>query len=292
MRWPKADFPVADYVAWGAERLREAGVASPEREAWLLLERASGLTQSELLSLRDGCPGSVPGGDVYEEDYIPRRVGREPLQHITGVAYFRYLELAVGPGVFIPRPETELVVQAAIDFAGQQSAPTVVDLCAGSGAIALSIAHEVPGATVHAVEIDDAAITWLRRNAEHTTVQVHHADAATALPALDGTVDVVVSNPPYVPIGVRTHVEPEVRDHDPAIALWAGDDGLCVIKAVVRRAAALLRPGGLLVVEHDDTHGEVVPRLLAAFGEWSEIEPQLDLTGRPRFATAQRTDQA
>ena len=256
-------------VAAAARRLEVAGVASPRHDAEALAELAAGDEQAFA-------------------GYVDRRSSREPLQHITGVAYFRYIEVAVGPGVFIPRPETELVAQAAIDFALTQQAPTVVDLCAGSGAIALSIAQEAPSATVHAVESDAAAIKWLQRNVAGTTVQVHQEDAATALGSLDGTVHVVISNPPYVPLGQRTRVHAEVRDHDPAFALWAGLDGLDVIKAVVRRAAGLLRNGGLLVVEHDDTHGGKVQALLEATGEWTRIEGHQDLAGRARFATAVR----
>lgn len=252
-----------------AKRLTAAGVGSPLHDAERLAELAA-------------------GDELLYAGYVDRRAGREPLQHITGVAYFRYLELAVGPGVFIPRPETELVAQAAIDFCLTQQAPTAVDLCAGSGPLALSIAQEAPRTTVHAVEIDPVAVQWLVRNARGTSVQVHQADAATALTFLDGTVDVVVSNPPYVPIGLAGKVDPEVREHDPALALWAGSDGLDVIHDVVRRAAGLLRPDGLFVVEHDDGHGEIVPQLLARTGDWRDVEDHRDLTGRPRFATATR----
>lgn len=220
--------------------------------------------------------------------YVERRAAREPLQHITGVAYFRYLELAVGPGIFIPRPETELVAQAAIDFARALDTATVVDLCAGSGAIALSIASEVPTATVYAVEDDDAAMKWLQRNAAGTRVQLRHEDAAQALRGLESTVDVVVSNPPYIPSGLHYGMEAEVLDHDPAAALWGGRDGLDSIKFVINRAVELLKAGGLLVVEHDDTHHQSVPDLLRATGEWADIEDHEDLTGRPRFATATR----
>jgi release factor glutamine methyltransferase len=258
-------------VARAAALLAAAGVGSPRHDAERLAEFAGDDEQ------------------LYAA-YIARRANREPLQHITGVAYFRYIELAVGPGVFIPRPETELVAQAAIDFAQRLDSPAVVDLCAGSGAIALSVANEVPQATVHAVDDDDVAMAWLTRNVRGTKVLVHQEDAAIALRDLDGTVDVVVSNPPYVPIGMKAELETEVRDHDPAPALYGGIDGLDVIKAVVRRAAGLLKTGGLLVVEHDDTHGESVPALLESTGEWTDIADHDDLTNRPRFATAVRAD--
>lgn len=255
-------------VRAAAITLSEAGVESARHDAQALAE--------------------VAADEQQYAGYIARRARREPLQHITGIAYFRYLELAVGPGVFIPRPETELVAQAAIDFARTLDAPLVVDLCAGSGAIALSIGSEVPTATVHAVELDDAAMPWLRRNAKGTDVQVHQGAAASALAGLDGAVDVVASNPPYLPLSSRNGMQTEARDHDPSPALWGGVDGLETIRDVVRRATALLRNGGLLVVEHDDTHGGVVPEMLAASGDWRDIADHEDLTGRPRFATATR----
>lgn len=266
----RAEIAHAADIARAAQRLAVAGVGSPRHDAEALAELAA-------------------GDERAYAAYVDRRVAREPLQHITGSAYFRHLELAVGPGVFIPRPETELVAQAAIDFAIAHAPATVVDLCAGSGAIALSIAQEVPTATVHAVEIDAAAMTWLVRNAAGTSVTVHHQDAADALKGLDGTIDVVISNPPYLPLSSKSGMETEVRDHDPGLALWGGLDGLDIIKAVVRRAADLLKPGGLLVIEHDDAHGETLPALLAESGLWQGIRDHEDLTGRPRFATATRT---
>lgn len=256
-------------VRAAAAVLEKAGVPSSRHDAERLAEFATNETQ-------------------YAE-YVARRAAREPLQHITGVAYFRYLELAVGPGVFIPRPETELVAQAAIDASKALSDAIVVDLCAGSGAIAISVASEVPTSTVYAVEIDQGALPWLERNAKGTTVRVRQGDAATALPELDGTVDVVVSNPPYVPLGMGIEMQAEVRDYDPAASLWGGQDGLDVIKQVIDRAAQLLKPGGVLVVEHDDTHGESVPALLRAPGLWQGITDHDDLTGRARFATATRS---
>lgn len=257
-------------VAAATHQLEAGGVDSPRHDAERLAEFAG-------------------GDDAAFAAYVDRRVKREPLQYITGVAYFRYLELAVGPGVFIPRPETELVSQAAIDFARTVDAPLVVDLCAGSGAIALSIASEVPTATVHAVELDARAFQWLQRNAAGTSVQLHKEDAAAVLRGLDRTVDVVVSNPPYLPLSSKAGMETEVRDHDPSPALWGGIDGLDVIRAIAGRAVQLLRPGGLLVIEHDDTHGIAVPELLSATGDWRDITDHQDLTGRPRFATAVRT---
>jgi release factor glutamine methyltransferase len=223
---------------------------------------------------------------------VARREQREPLQHLTGVAGFRYLELQVGPGALVPRPETELVAGEAIAFAlavrAQGRPPVVVDLGTGTGAIALAVASEVPGSVVHAVEPDPAALAWAARNVEATghPVTLHQSTAADALPELDGRVDVVVSNPPYLPEG--TEVAAEVG-HDPQLALWGGPDGLRVIREVIAAAGRLLRPGGALVVEHDQRHAAEVLSLLVLSTSWTGELTHLDLTGRQRFATARRT---
>jgi release factor glutamine methyltransferase len=254
-----------------ASILAKAGVPSPEHDAQAIADH-------------------IDGDDAVFTAAINRRAAREPLQHIVGVAYFRHIGVAVGPGVFIPRPETELVAGAAIEWlrANSVNAPTVVDLCAGSGAIALSVADEIPGATVYAVELDPVAREWAEHNAEGTPVRVRDGDAADALPELEGLVDAVVSNPPYLPDAARKDIEPEVADHDPALALWGGEDGLHVIRVVVRRAAGLLRPGGLLVLEHDESHRSAVTDLLAAEGVFADAEDHDDFTGRPRYVTAVR----
>src|SRR5690606_16899961 len=190
-----------------------------------------------------------PAPDGLDE-LVERRAAREPLQHLVGSAGFRGIELLVGPGVFVPRPETEQVAGAAIDAAErvvrERGRAVVVDLCTGSGAIALAVAAEVPAARVHAVELDTAALGWARRNLEASPdrdrVGVLRGDARTALVELDGTVDVVVANPPYIPPDAEP-VDPEVRDHDPAVALYGlGPDGLEVPRGIVRAAARLLRP--------------------------------------------------
>lgn len=209
-----------------------------------------------------------------------------------GTAAFRHLELAVGPGVFVPRPETELLAGWAITLIKQGA--TVVDLCAGSGAIALAVANEVPGARVYAVERSPDALRWLRRNAEaraaagDTPIHVVEGDVTgpAVLADLDGTVDVVLCNPPYVPSGVA--VPADVAEHDPYEAVFAGADGLDVIRPVIARAATLLRPGGVFGVEHDDSHGAAVPELLRADGRFQDIEDHRDLAGRSRYATAVR----
>jgi release factor glutamine methyltransferase len=248
--------------------LRDAGVGSPEHDA-RALERFAAETHADF------------------EGLVRRRAAREPLQHLLGTAGFRYLELQVGPGVFVPRPETEVVVEAVLVEAGRIDSPLVVDLCAGPGTIGLSVAHEHPSAVVHLVESDPGAFVWLQRNRPegNPRVHLHLADAAEALTDLDGTVDVVASNPPYVAEDERAQVDPEVRDHDPEVALFAGEDGLDVIRVVERRAAALLKPGGLLVVEHSDRQGESVPALLRRNG-WTDVADHDDLTGRPRYTVA------
>jgi release factor glutamine methyltransferase len=248
--------------------LREAGVASPEHDA-RALDKHARATHADFTEL------------------VRRRAQRVPLQHLLGSAGFRYLELQVGPGVFVPRPETEVLVDAVLAEVRERQRPLVVDLCAGPGTIGYSVAHEHPTAVVHLVERDADAFRWLQRNRPEANARVHlhHADAADALPELDGTVDVVASNPPYVAAHELDVVEPEVRDHDPRMALLGGDDGLDVVRVVERRARRLLKPGGLFVVEHSDRQGETTPALLRDAG-WVDVADHLDLTGRPRFATA------
>jgi release factor glutamine methyltransferase len=272
-------------IATAAERLAAAGVASPRHDAEELAAHLLGIRRGGLLGV------DAIDAEAYR-DLVSRRARREPLQHLTGVAGFRYLDLLVGPGALIPRPETELVAGEAVAFARSAHAegrtPVVVDLGTGTGAIALAVAAEVPGSVVHGVDPDPVALIWAARNIEATghPVTLHQSTAAEALPGLDGTVDVVVSNPPYLPDG--TEVEAEV-DHDPAVALWGGPDGLTVIREVIAAAARLLRPGGALVVEHDERHAAEVLSLLTASTSWTGELSHLDLTGRRRFVTARRT---
>ncbi len=219
--------------------------------------------------------------DEYDE-LVAQRAQRIPLQHLVGSAAFRYLDLAVGPGVFLPRPETEVVVDWAVKHAPPH--PLAVDLCSGSGAIALSLAHEVPGAVVHALEVDPVPLKWARRNDPEAKVTWHLGPVEGCLPELDGAVDLVVSNPPYLPPG--SELDHETAEHDPELALWGGLDGLDVVRQVEAAARRLLKPGGLLVVEHDVTHGEAAPALLREAGGWVDVTDHDDLTGRPRFVTA------
>ncbi|MFG3418582.1 peptide chain release factor N(5)-glutamine methyltransferase [Micromonospora sp. NPDC049460] len=277
-------------VSRAARALAEAGVEAARAEAEQLAAYVLGVPRGRLALADDLTADQLDRFDGL----VARRADREPLQHLTGVAGFRHLELAVGPGVFVPRPETELLAGWGIARAGRLAAPVVVDLCSGSGAVALSVAQEVPAARVVAVERSADALPWLRRNAATRAaagdrpIEVVAADvtAPDLLADLVGRVDVLLCNPPYVPSDVP--VPPEVGRHDPASAVFGGADGLAVIRPVVARAAALLRPGGALGVEHDDTHGTAVPDLLAADGRFEAVADHPDLVGRPRFATASR----
>jgi release factor glutamine methyltransferase len=264
------------------DRLREAGVASPEHDAAELLAHVLGTTRSRL-PLVDTVPDDAEG--EYDA-LIARRAAREPLQHLTGTAYFRHVELAVGPGVFVPRPETELLAGWAIEQATPLEHPVVVDLCAGSGAVAKAIADEVPAASVHAVELDEAALPWAERNLSGTGVDLREGDMATAFDDLAGTVDVLTCNPPYIPLDAWESVAPEARDHDPHLALFSGADGLDAIRVLERRAALLLRPGGVVGFEHADAQGESAPAVFLATGRWTDVRDHADLAGRARFTTA------
>ena len=269
------------------DALAEAGVASPRVDAELLLAHVTGRSRSQMMLL----DRLTSDQKVQYDELLRRRSDGEPLQHLTGTAAFRYLELAVGPGVFVPRPETELIVELAGGrLAGR---PTVVDLCAGSGAIALSVAHEHPEARVLAVERSDEALVWLRRNAESLTnagdtpIVVVPGDVAdqALLTDLAGLVDVVLTNPPYVPARIRAELTAEVG-FDPDDAVFAGDDGLALMPALLTTAARLLRPGGFLAIEHDESQAASLPALMT--DDWAEVTDHLDLTGRSRFSTAVR----
>jgi release factor glutamine methyltransferase len=279
---------VAARVRQAADRLARAGVPSSAHDAWALFEHATGLTRTRLLLLDDEAAAGLAGLAEFDA-YVARRAAREPLQHITGQAHFRSLTLQVGAGVFTPRPETELVAGAAIDAARRLPSPVVVDLCTGSGAIALAVAAEVPQARVLAVELDEPAYAWAARNCAGTAVELRHGDVADAFPDLDGAVDVVVSNPPYIPVDATIR-DPEVAAHDPALALWSGADGLDAIRVVEGVAARLLRPGGVVIVEHADLQGDSAPGVFLGAGRWADVRDHADLNARPRFVTAVASD--
>ena len=271
--------------------LESAGIRNARVDAELLLGHVLGLSRGGVQA--KAVTGSALSSDdtVTVAGLVERRAAREPLQHITGVAAFRQLELAVGPGVFVPRPETETVVQFAIDALASTASPSPVgvDLGTGSGAIALAMATEVPHARVFGVEVSPLAYVWTRQNfraigaANATPV---FTDLADALPELDGTADVVISNPPYIPLGAIPR-DPEVRLFDPEIALYGGDDGLDIVRKVSTTALRLLRQGGTLVLEHGEVQSAEIAALLRADG-WTAIAHHRDLLGRDRATTALR----
>ncbi|UNO39930.1 peptide chain release factor N(5)-glutamine methyltransferase [Streptomyces sp. MST-110588] len=271
-------------VAQATQRLADAGVPSPRFDAEELAAHVHGVKRGELHAVADA------DFDARYWEAVARREAREPLQHITGRAFFRYLELHVGPGVFVPRPETESVVGWAIDAVRAMDVvePLIVDLCTGSGAIALALAQEVPRSRVHAVELSEDAMRWARKNVQGSRVVLQQGDALTAFPELDGQVDLVISNPPYIPLTEWEYVAPEARDHDPELALFSGEDGLDTIRGIERTAHRLLRPGGVVVVEHADTQGGQVPWIFAEERGWADAADHPDLNNRPRFATARR----
>ena len=267
--------------------LAEAGIDSARTDAELLAAHAAGSTRGRL-ALIDTADAAVLD---WFADAVRQRAQRIPLQHITGTAPFGPVELKVGPGVFIPRPETE----SLLDWALAQPLPAdsvIVDLCTGSGALAVALATERPTAIVIAVDDDAGALDYARHNAASTQVRLIQADVTepALLPELVDSVDLVVANPPYIPAGVE--LEPEVARHDPPHALFGGADGMAVIGPIARRAAAWLRPGGLLAIEHDDTTSEATVGAVAATGAFDAVTAHRDLTGRLRFVTARRTDSA
>jgi release factor glutamine methyltransferase len=280
-----------DEIAIAAARLAEAGVESPRADAEVIAAHVHGVRRGELHLVPDS------EFDPRFWDEIARREAREPLQHITGLTHFRYTELEVGPGVFVPRPETEVMAGWAIARLREMDVadPVAADLGTGSGAIALAIAQEVPRSRVHAVEADPLARIWAERNiarcagyAPHTAgrVVLHAGDFAGALGDLDGAVDLVISNPPYIPVGAT--VPPEVDEYDPAGALWGGADGLDAIRVIEGVARRLLRPDGLVAVEHGAPQGAAVYWMFAEERGWRDTRNHRDLAGRDRFVTARR----
>jgi release factor glutamine methyltransferase len=312
---------VRDVLFDAEHRLSAVGIPSPSFDAAEIVAFVLGTTRTRLL-LQDQI---TVDDKVRVEQLLAKRLSRVPLQHLLGTTGFRRIDVEVGPGVFIPRPETELATEAGIrELALQPPADRIgVDLCAGSGAIAISLGIEAEGSRVYAVELSDDAIGWTRRNvssyedrlaAKGSRVEIIHddaievADPGHALARLAGRVAVVVTNPPYVPNSMIPR-EPEVRDHEPRMALYGGDDGMDVIRGVLRTAAILLRPGGLVVIEHADVQGIAagssgVPGLVKAMHADAElatmidvpagrhvftsVTDRIDLNGLPRFTLARR----
>jgi release factor glutamine methyltransferase len=282
---------VATALDSAVQILAAAGVPNAPVDAELLIGHVLGLSRGGVQAKAATDAALSEEDRVSVSDLVERRAAREPLQHITGRAAFRNLELAVGPGVFVPRPETEFVAQFAIDAlrAVPVPRPVGVDLGTGSGAIALAMATEVPHATVYGVEVSPRAFIWTRQNFRESGADNATAvfiDLAEALPELDGTVDVVISNPPYIPAGAIPR-DPEVRLFDPEIALYGGEDGLDVVRQVSATAGRLLHPGGALVLEHGELQAAQIAALLRQDG-WKAIAHHRDLLGRDRATTALR----
>ena len=280
---------VADFLRESIDALTAAGVPTPDVDAELLIGNVLGLSRGEIQAK------AIVGTELSDDDRaaataaVERRAAREPLQHITGVAAFRSLELGIGPGAFVPRPETEQVAQFAIDAlaAVPRDQPIGVDLGTGSGAIALAMASEVPHSLVYAIEKSPDAFAWATRNRERvgaSNATIVLGDLADAFVDLDGLVDVVISNPPYIPAGAIPR-DPEVRLHDPELALYGGADGLDVVRQVSTTAARLLHSGGTLVLEHGELQGAEIAALLRDDG-WSAVATHRDLLGRDRATTA------
>ncbi|MEV5651477.1 peptide chain release factor N(5)-glutamine methyltransferase [Nocardia sp. NPDC052254] len=278
-----------------ARDLAAAGVPSPQIDAEYLAAHILEVERSRLALIPMVTPQQL---DRFHR-LVARRAQRVPLQHLTGLASMGEVDLEVGPGVFVPRPETELIFAwalARLEAAGHEHPPIAVDLCTGSGALALAIANARPDAQVHAVEIDPAARHWAQRNADRqaaqgdTPISVHAGDVTDSgvLAALNGRADVVVANPPYIPADTR--LDPEVAEHDPHLALFGGPDGLSVIAPMIDTIARLLRPAGVAAVEHDDSHGPQVAALFERQGGFTDIVEHPDLAGRPRFVAARRRD--
>ena len=303
---------IRDILVDSQRRLSNAGIESASTESAELLAHVLGVRRNRLF-MQDN---SDEEDRVAFERLLAKRLNRVPLQHITGTAPFRRIELNVGPGVFIPRPESELVAEAAIRFLRECQNPIAVDLCSGSGAIALSLALEVPGSRVVGVELSPDSFVWLQQNVNRfdceIPVEIHQMDAtdftAGVFSELAGKCDVVTCNPPYIPIDMIPR-DPEVRIHEPAVALYGGGDGLDVIRGIAKTAAMLLKSGGLLVVEHADVQGaeagnasvvnllkqvnldeELATYVAGILGEFlfTEVTDRLDFNQRPRFTMATR----
>ncbi|MCC9146544.1 MULTISPECIES: peptide chain release factor N(5)-glutamine methyltransferase [unclassified Arthrobacter] len=275
---------LAEALRRATAELAAAGVPSPRVDAELLAAHLLGESAGRIRALAFT---DAPAPEGYNA-LVAERAARVPLQHLTGKAHFRYLELAVGPGVFVPRPETETVAQLAIDAARRAGPAKVVDLGTGSGAIAAAVASEVPAAEVYAVELSPLAFAWAEQNLAPLGVQLVLDDLRTALADHDASFDVVVSNPPYIPAEAVPN-EPEAAEHDPAMALYGGGaDGLELPMAAARSAARLLVPGGYFVMEHAEVQAPAIARLLAADPAWTDVVSHRDLNDRPRATSAVR----
>ena len=278
---------VSEVLSEASRKLSEAGVTSAKVDAELLAAYCLGVSRADL-SLLVATNKDFPESQLERfQIALVRRVSREPLQHITGVAPFRLLELEVGPGVFTPRPETEQLVGYAMEKISGIARPLVVDLCSGSGAIAISLATEVSGSEVFAVELSKDAFEYLSRNAANNGLaqeNLRNEDLQVSLSELDGRVDLVISNPPYIP-NDAIPIDLEVQLHEPSMSLYGGADGLDVVRQISVRAMKLLKSGGLLIMEHADTQSIAIGELLLAEG-WLDVAAKADLAGKDRMISA------
>ena len=277
-----------EFLRGGKEQLTAAGF--PEVDAEHLLAHVLGISRMELHNpvTVENAINAIGDITVIEETFwklLDRRCAHEPLQYLTGVAYFRYLELQVGPGVLVPRPESELLVDAVLkNIEGREGAVSVVDLGAGSGALTLAIATEAPQTHLIAVEKDPAAVEWLRKNVSRIdeTVRILESDVEDAL---DGVkCDVVIANPPYIPDGQE--LPKDVAEHEPAVALFGGEDGMTIPRRFINAAARLLKSGGFLAIEHHES--QAIDIAAAMLADFQNVECHNDLVGRPRFTTGTR----
>ncbi len=277
---------VQDAIAAATGLLTGVPVLSPRVDAELLAAHVLRIPRGQLWVATE----FTPDQEAAYHELVAQRSRHVPLQYLTGTAPFRHLELAVGPGVFVPRPETEVLVEWGLRWLADHGPGLVVDLCAGSGAIAAAVATEAPRSRVVAVENSPDALVWLRRNVSPYDVSIVDGDAVApaTLSEQDGRVDLVLSNPPYVPEIGAAGLPPEVSAYDPRQAVFAGLEGLDVIRPLIGRIATLLRPGGAVAIEHDETHAYVVPTLIAADPRFTAVELHHDLARRPRFTTATR----
>ena len=280
---------ISEALELATDKFSAAGVLSPSVDAELLGCFILEASRSELTLLAIAGE-SFPENKLSEFlEAVQRREKREPLQHITGLAPFRHLELEVGPGVFIPRPETEQLVDLAMQKLESIQNPVIVDLCSGSGAISIALNTEVAASTVYSVELSEDAFSFLTRNYQRYGLDpnaLRNENLTTALEELEAGVDLVVSNPPYIP-DAAVPIDLEVQLHDPALALYGGEDGLDVIRQISTRAWYLLRPGGHLVLEHAHTQAPAIGELLLTQG-WQEVVSASDLTGKDRMISAVR----
>lgn len=282
------DLSFKEFLRSGKDQLAAAGF--PEVDAEHLLAHVLGISRMELHNpvLVENAITAIGDTTIIEENFwklLDRRCAHEPLQYLTGVAYFRYLEIEVGPGVLVPRPESELLVEAVLkNIESRTGAVSVVDLGAGSGALTLAIATEAPNAHVIAVEKDAAAVEWLRKNVARISEDVRILESDVA-DALDGVkCDVVIANPPYIPNGQE--LPKDVADHEPAVALFGGADGMDLPIRFIEAAARLLKSGGFLAIEHHESQPAAIAQVMA--NKFEDVVTHSDLVGRPRFTTGIR----